>query len=399
MLGIKAKPENILTSDKFWENFRDTMSNVMKPNAEKIFVGAGEFNQSLGLSVNMNEINQAALKFTKQYTTIWTKQLEKTTRDGLKRAFTDWQEGGLGKRGLPDLIKQIEPLFGQSRAENIAATEVSRIFDLGNLASHESAGIEYEQWLTSNDDIVRPEHRGYSEKVYKLKEGPRPSDYFRCRCARVPYAGELAITKPLPKPIEDVKPVTKPLPKPADEIKKPIVKPAPKPTGTSTEMDNLVDKRFKVSGKSAADKDGYAPTLKALSDAKLPDSHLKAIGSIEINSAKVQRVRGAMAYCDSGGNIVVTGPVGKDNIVHEVGHSIWNKRIKVPDKISTLKYDIADVYNATLKTGKGFVSDYAKSDIDEFFAESYTAYAKDPKALTKLNPAMGKVLKEIWSWK
>ncbi len=194
--GRKQSPEDMVDDPKLWREFRLGMAEEMAPNARNVFLGAAQVNEALGLAVNMDGMNLEALNFTKTYITEWLAELEATTRDGLRAAISAWQETGLGKRGLPDLVKSIEPLFGKARAERIAATETCRVFDQGNLAAHESAGVEYEQWLNAGDDKVRPEHRdgeGLGGKVFRLHEGPRPSDFINCRCARVPIATDEAL--------------------------------------------------------------------------------------------------------------------------------------------------------------------------------------------------------------
>ena len=192
--GEKADPGEIIEGEKFWAGFRKTMTGAMAPNARQIFLGVAEFNQSLGLAVDMEAINIGVHEFTRTYTTQWLQALEGKTRDGLRQAVMTWQQGGLGAEGLPDLVSSIEPLFGKGRAQRIAQTETTRVFDLGNKASHISAGVEYEQWQTANDDLVRDEHQGFQGQVYAVDEGPRPSDFVNCRCARVPISTEIALT-------------------------------------------------------------------------------------------------------------------------------------------------------------------------------------------------------------
>ena len=187
-IGEKADPADVVTSDKFLREFRLVMTAAMAPNARQIYLGVGEFNLGIGLAVNMDAMNLSVFEFTRNYTTKWLAELEGTTREGLRQAILTWQESGLGKQGLPDLVRSIEPLFGKTRAQRIAATETARVFDLGNKAAHESAGIEYEQWQTAMDDLVRPEHQRLQGQVFPLNQGPRPSDYYNCRCARVPIA-------------------------------------------------------------------------------------------------------------------------------------------------------------------------------------------------------------------
>jgi|TARA_Y100000310_G_scaffold15622_1_gene15665 SPP1 gp7 family putative phage head morphogenesis protein len=186
-IGEKGDPV-IATGDKFLREFRLVMTGAMAPNARQIYLGAGEFNQSIGLAVNMDAMNLSVFEFTRDYTTTWLAEVERTTSEGLRQAILTWQESGLGKQGLPDLVKSIEPLFGEARAQRIAATETTRVFDLGNKAAHTTAGIEFEQWQTAMDDLVRPEHEALQGQVFPLDQGPRPSDFINCRCARVPIA-------------------------------------------------------------------------------------------------------------------------------------------------------------------------------------------------------------------
>ncbi len=108
----------------------------------------------------------------------------------------------------------------------------------------------------------------------------------------------------------------------------------------------------------------------------------------------MQKVKGAMAYTDGGNNIVLAGKVGENNIVHEVAHAVYKRKIMIPR--DDTKYKLLDIFHASQKTGRGFVSTYAKTDVDEFFAECYAAFAQDSVAFTKLNSPMAKLLKGLW---
>lgn len=191
-IGQKEDPGKLITDGKFIQEFRLVMTGAMAPNVRNIYLGAGIFNQSIGLAVEMDAMNLSVFEFTRNYTTEWLAELERVTSEGLRQAILTWQESGLGKQGLPDLVRSIEPLFGEARAKRIAQTETTRVFDLGNKAAHESAGIEYEIWQTANDDRVRPEHQELAGKVFQLQAGPRPSDFINCRCARVPISSDEA---------------------------------------------------------------------------------------------------------------------------------------------------------------------------------------------------------------
>jgi len=178
----------LINDEALWNEFRVRMVSAAQPHFRKGALDAAAYNATIGLVVDMDLVNQSVLDFTKSYTNAWWEQLSKTTRDGLRKSIEAWQETGLGKRGLPDLIDSLEPLFGEARAKRIAVTETTRVFDEGNRLSHESAGIENEEFQTAADDLVCPICSPLNGKIYKINEGPRPPLHINCRCQRPPAA-------------------------------------------------------------------------------------------------------------------------------------------------------------------------------------------------------------------
>lgn len=181
-------PDDLLTNADFWENFRTRMVVVGMDNARKGALAAAQFNLDLGLAVDMDLVNQAVLDFSRTYSNEWWLQISQSTRSTLNKAVAAWQESGLGRQGLPSLVNAIEPTFGKSRAQLIAANESTLIFDQGNLLAHKSAGITTEEWQTvrdaSVDDICRP----LDGQQFPIDSGPRPvtGTHIGCRCARLP---------------------------------------------------------------------------------------------------------------------------------------------------------------------------------------------------------------------
>ncbi len=295
------------------------------------------------------------------------KGVNKTTRAQLRRSLA---EGFSAGEGIPKLSARVSSLYSQKysrHAHTVARTETIRASNFGALQGYKDAGVEMVEFYVSLDESTCEECEVLSGKHFTPSEaeGLIPV-HPNCRCTYLPV---------IPKEVERRPPVT---------------------GEASPELQNLIDNKVSTTGRATADKN-IGPTLRELKATRLPESHLKTIKSIDFNAAKVGR-KGGMAYCDGGNNIVLAAKVGPENVVHEIGHAFWNKRVFVPDKISTVKWDIADVFNASTKSGKGFVSTYAKTNVDEFFAECYTAYAKNPKALSKLNPSMGKIMKQLWKW-
>jgi hypothetical protein len=195
ILSNKSKKEylpfadDIINDEEMWENFRVRVVGAAQPHFRNGALQAAAYNANLGLAVNMDMVNQAVLDFTRTYANDWWLELAKVTRDGLRKAILNWQEGKLpGKQGLDDLVNSITPLFGEDRARRIAITETTRIFDEGNKLSRISAGIKYEQWQTAEQDSVCPQCSELNEQYFGINEGPRPPLHINCICARLPAA-------------------------------------------------------------------------------------------------------------------------------------------------------------------------------------------------------------------
>lgn len=197
VLFRKAAPDlpNLPDDPEFWKRFKQEMTGAMAPFVRNVAMGAARHNLDIGLAVNLDQVNNRVLSFSKTYLDTWWAELEPVTRDGLRQAIVNWQQGGLGNRGLPDLVDSLEPLFGEERAQRIATTEVTRLFDEGNRLAHENAGIQEEEWQTANDELVCPTCGPLNGQRFPTNSGPRPVDgtHINCRCARLPVANNVAL--------------------------------------------------------------------------------------------------------------------------------------------------------------------------------------------------------------
>ncbi|KKK95627.1 hypothetical protein LCGC14_2670910, partial [marine sediment metagenome] len=187
LIGTKAEPGDIFGDDAFWEDFKVDALNTMMPLARQGATEAAVVNLDLGIAVDMDLVNQQVLDFSSRYATAWWDELEVATQNSLRSAISTWQEGGLGRRGLPDLVKAIEPTFGKARAGRIAITEVTQIFDEGNRLAHNSGGIELEEWQTVEDAAVEEICKALNGRRFPTNEGPRPvrDTHIGCRCSRL----------------------------------------------------------------------------------------------------------------------------------------------------------------------------------------------------------------------
>lgn len=187
---IEPKVQAAMDNPEWWAKFRAGMVDGLSTTFRTVGIGAGQYNLDLGLPVDMMSVNQAVLDLTRTYSDEWWAEIEATTRRAMRTALENWQTGALGSRGLPDLVDSLTPLFGQTRAELIASTETTRMFDLGNRAAYESAGIERVEFQTVRDELVCPICSPLNGERYPLKESPRPPLHPRCRCAVLPVAND-----------------------------------------------------------------------------------------------------------------------------------------------------------------------------------------------------------------
>ena len=86
--------------------------------------------------------------------------INQTSRERFADAFLRWNTGEISVDqgdGIDALIREITPIFGPDRAENIAVTETTRIFyEARHAAAVATPGVEYKRLLTAADERVCP---------------------------------------------------------------------------------------------------------------------------------------------------------------------------------------------------------------------------------------------------
>lgn len=185
-LDLKAI-QDIADDDGFWTAVRREMGIRMGPLSRRVVFDGIEAAQGAGAMVDLDGIHESALRATRDMETEWWNKIERTSRDSLRTTLTLWQEEGLGKRGLPDLIDAIKPIFGPERAERIAVTEVTRAFALGeDLAYAQDETVAGWIWSTAEDEFVCPKCGPLNNHIYPKGGGPEMPLHPRCRCAKMP---------------------------------------------------------------------------------------------------------------------------------------------------------------------------------------------------------------------
>jgi SPP1 gp7 family putative phage head morphogenesis protein len=83
------------------------------------------------------------------------------------------QEGARASE-IEALIRRIAPTLIRSKVELIARTEVSKAETGLTVARAENIGIRFGQWLTSEDERVRPSHRNLNKVLMAWDDPPQP---------------------------------------------------------------------------------------------------------------------------------------------------------------------------------------------------------------------------------
>jgi hypothetical protein len=123
----------------------------------------------------------------------------------------------------------------------------------------------------------------------------------------------------------------------------------------------------------------------------VPESHLKGVSNIAFESDKFMPGTGMAGYFFQG-NIKLWGAGHTPHaLVHEIGHSLLDSA-HLPQMLSV---KMSGAWNRARKTNSGFVSEYAKENSKEFWAESYAVYMQDRSKLEKRNPQVAALLDRV----
>lgn len=104
--------------------------------------------------VDMDIFNQQALDYLFKYQLATVPGLNATTRKSVIKIIEDWLLSG---ESLQALEGKLVPIFGSIRAARIAATEITRIYAMGNQIIWMASGlVGAKRWMTANDERVCP---------------------------------------------------------------------------------------------------------------------------------------------------------------------------------------------------------------------------------------------------
>ena len=151
--------------------------------------------EELGLMLDWTLPNAKAVEWARKYSGKLIKGINTTTKEGVRRALAAWLD--TPGSAMSDLFSTLDGMFafGQSRAQMIGVTEVTRAYFEGNQAAARATEAEglvkwKKTWQTNNDALVcvalcAPLH-GKSvigtDKEFPDGAGQGPPRHPRCRC-------------------------------------------------------------------------------------------------------------------------------------------------------------------------------------------------------------------------
>lgn len=201
----------LMEDGALWETIRPTLLALVNERSVAVAIGMG--NVDGWMAVNEAVIDWAQTYYAGADGALYGSipNLNLTSRTQVLQAFTDWQRGELERAGvadgLPQLARALEPVFGAGRAENIATTEVTRIFVASErMAAEVEPAITQWEFRTANDERVCPYCSPRNgQRIAKNAEGfttdtdqliSFPPLHPRCRCQIIPLS-DLAADAPV----------------------------------------------------------------------------------------------------------------------------------------------------------------------------------------------------------
>lgn len=188
----------------FWENENELLWEAMRPRIMEVLTERSTYAAVVGGQAGtFNLVNRQVIAWAETYyidpsdTTYGSiPNLNLTSREQFTQAFLAWNSGELGGRadGLPQLIRELVPIFGADRAERIAVTETTRLFTesirQAGLANPFTVAFSV---LTANDEIVCPVCGGVANTVVAKEDENGfvhpvrgsigfPPFHVKCRC-------------------------------------------------------------------------------------------------------------------------------------------------------------------------------------------------------------------------
>lgn len=202
--------------DSYWRNEHGYLWDAIEPVTMRALLAGAEGAAALlpaeiAPLVDFDFFNRAALRYLGQYRLSTVAAINETTRHQAIEAINEWMRSG---QELEMLKVKLRPIFGETRADSIAVTEVTRTVAEGNMQLWGSTGVvSGKRWMTAVTDVCpvcAPLHGAIVELEGNFTHGPdalanealqkalahlgsafrAPPAHPRCRCWLQPVVSE-----------------------------------------------------------------------------------------------------------------------------------------------------------------------------------------------------------------
>lgn len=409
LLADAKQISDVPNDPELWDKAKGQFFNEVGGQTDDLLLEGAAQAERLGLAIDFELVNQDVLNYAGTYKNEWWNRLQGATQRGMRTAIQTHIETGAPLRQLE---KNLEPLFGKTRAQVIASTETTRMFAEGNKLAYKSAGVEQVQFQTVKDTLVDPDCKAAGkggakgDGIYPINAAPEPPLHPNCRCWIAPITGEGEI---LNRPVEQPIPLSDPLEWTAKNYRDEFTK------RFGYDLERSVKLRDAQFITEVLDK---VPTRVApiesfgtriLTFAKVPHKDLQygleKAGGLGKHGAAGRyqpishRISLSADYMPGGTSFGKTGRFGwrpytprepnpwdfsREIIAHEHGHAAVRARFGIIDP--------NDIVARLLLNNP--ISDYAKTNRAEFLAEAIAGMASDPTQFARQWPKVAKWLKD-----
>jgi SPP1 gp7 family putative phage head morphogenesis protein len=198
----------ILDDPLFWAEQKRLMIERMQPIFLELFLtgsamGANQkpVAEKAAMPWDFDAVNTAAAEIIGRYSDQWWEYVNETDRNLLREALLTAEREGYGVEWV---MQEIEPLFGEVRAQRIAVSETTNLMGMGAQETYRQAGFQQWEWRTVRDSDVDPICRALDKQRF-----PNSREFQRahvgCRCWPVPY-GEATATAAMSQQISALLP-------------------------------------------------------------------------------------------------------------------------------------------------------------------------------------------------
>lgn len=172
--------------DVGWSDIESLVYESLEPYlGEAHNLGIDTVQEALASSIDDAALKREASRWSKRYGAKLAKDLNLTTKRGVREAVSEAIKNG---ETLEQLKERLTPFFDENRAKLVAQTETTKAYSRGLLRSCKANGIERVRFTTAGDDKVDPDCAAQNGNEFALSSALRRGIPLHpgCRCSYQP---------------------------------------------------------------------------------------------------------------------------------------------------------------------------------------------------------------------